>query len=271
MRFAYVANAWGGVVGTAGAVTDMGSGFYVTPGELEPTLERVAEAGFEGIEVFDGNLMPYAGQTAQLHRALNNTGLELVAVYSGGHFIYPDAHDDESHRFRRSIAVAAELGARHYVFGGGAIRAQGRRDEDYRVMANLLDESAEEATSAGLIPSYHPHLGSLAESAEQIDALFSQSKIGLCADIAHLAGGGSNPSEIIQRYRDRLAYVHLKDINYETKQFQPLGEGDLDLITIVQAVIDANYSDWITVELDGHPGDPDAAARRNLAYLNKAF
>lgn len=271
MRFAYVANAWGGVVGTPGAVTDMSSGFYLTPGELEPTLERVAEAGFEGIEVFDGNLMPYGGKTSQLHTALSNTGLELVAVYSGGHFIYPDAHEDESHRFRRSIALAAELGARHYVFGGGAVRAQGRRDEDYSVMADLLDKSAEEASVAGLIPSYHPHLGSLAESTEHIDALFSESKIGLCADIAHLAGGGSNPSDMIQRYQDRLTYVHLKDIDFETKEFRPLGEGDLDLTAVLQAVLDANYSDWITVELDGYPGDQDAAARRNLDYLNKSL
>lgn len=270
MRFAYVANAWGGVVGTPGAVTDITSGFYLTPGELEPTLHRVAEAGYQGIEVFDGNLLPYENNASALHAALSNTGLDLVGVYSGGHFIYRDAHEDEYRRFQRSIGLAAELGARHYVFGGGAIRAQGRREEDYRVMAELLDRSAQAASSAGLIPSYHPHLGSLAESPDQIAALFKESSIGLCADIAHLAGGGSNPGEIIRRYSDRLKYVHMKDLDSETNGFLPLGEGNIDLDDVIQAVREADYSDWITVELDGYLGDQDAAARRNFDYLNQS-
>ncbi len=80
------------------------------------------------------------------------------------------------------IALAASAGARHYVIGGGAIRSSGRRDEDYRVAGAFLDRVAERATSAGLVASYHPHLGSLAQAPEQIDALFA-------ADVHRLVRG----------------------------------------------------------------------------------
>jgi len=267
MKFAYEANAWGGVVGTPGAVTDLGSGFYVTPGDVRQTVEAIAAAGYTGIELFDGNLLPFEESIDDFVSTVQANGLEIAGVYTGGHFIYPDAQEDELVRFDRSIRLAALAGARHYVVGGGAVRATGPRAQDYEVAGAFLDIIAERARAAGLIPSYHPHLGSIAQAPDQIDALFAATSIGLCADVAHIAAGGGDPVAVIQKYADRLAYVHLKDLDQKTNAFLPLGAGDLDLTAIFAAVIDADYQDWITVELDGYEGDNDEAARKSLAFL----
>jgi inosose dehydratase len=267
MKFAYEANAWGGVIGTPGAVTDLGSGFYETPGDVRGALDAIAAAGYTGIELFDGNLLPYEASISDFTSEVTSRGLNVTGVYSGGHFIYADAHEDELARFDRSIRLAAEAGARHYVVGGGAVRSSGRRDADFAVAGAFLDKVAERAQSAGLIASYHPHLGSLAQAPDQIDALFAASSIGVCADVAHIAAGGGDPVAFIDRYADRLAYVHLKDVDLATNAFLPLGEGDLDLDGIVDAVKRAGYDDWITVELDGYPGDQSAAAERSMRFL----
>lgn len=267
MKLAYEANAWGGVIGTPSAVTDLTTGFYLTPGQIEPTLEAIAAAGFAGVELFDGNLLPFESDATAFRSALARSGLSLTGVYSGGHFIYRDAHDDEFARFERSIALAAASGARHYVMGGGAIRSAGRRDDDFRVMAELLDRVADQARAAGLVPSYHPHLGSLVETGEHLEALLSESSIELCADVAHLAAGGSDPAAIIRRYADRLAYVHLKDADLADGGFLPLGAGDVDLAGVVTALRETGYDDWITVELDGYTGDLAAAAATSRAFL----
>jgi inosose dehydratase len=269
MKFAYEANAWGGVIGTAGGVTDLGSGFYVTPGDVHRTLESIAAAGYTGIELFDGNLLPFEDSLDTFTSAAASNGLEIAGVYSGGQFIYPDAHEDELARFDRSIRIAAAAGARHYVVGGGAIRSTGRRAEDFEVAGAFLDAVASRASAAGLIPSYHPHLGSLAQAPDQIDALFAATSIGVCADVAHIAAGGGDPVAVIKKYADRLAYVHLKDLDRASNAFLPLGTGDLDMDSIVDAVVEAGYSDWITVELDGFPGDQDEAASTSLQYLQR--
>ncbi len=269
MKFAYEANAWGGVIGTPGAVTSIGSGFYETPGDVRPTLEAIAAAGYTGVELFDGNLLPYEDSIEDFVGAVRSNGLEVAAVYSGGHFIYPDAHEDELARFDRSIGLAAAVGARHYVVGGGAVRSSGPRNEDYSVAGAFLDTVSERARAAGLIASYHPHLGSLAQAPDQIDALFAATTIGMCADVAHIAAGGGDPVAIIRRYADRLAYVHLKDVDLKTNAFLPLGEGDLDLGAIIDAVVDAGYQDWVTVELDGYQGDQSDAAVKSLTFLRE--
>jgi inosose dehydratase len=267
VKFAYQVNSWGGVAGTPGAVTDIGSGFYLTPGDPSAAIVAIAEAGFSGIEIFDGNLLALAESKDDFVRQLDAKLLALVGVYSGGHFIYPDVREDELARFDRSIAIAAEFGAIHFVIGGGAVRSTGRRDHDFVVMADLLDEVAERARNAGLLPSYHPHLGSLAETPDQIDALLGASSIGLCADVAHLAAGGGDPVAIIDKYAERLQYVHLKDYDSDTGGFVPLGEGTLDMAGIVNAVVRSGYSGWVGVELDGYSGDPAHAARRSFTYL----
>lgn len=267
MKLAYEANAWGGVVGTPAAVTDLPTGYYLTPGDIGVALTAIAEAGFSGVEVFDGNLMGWEDGIEPFRSALADNGLSLTGVYSGGHFIYRDAHDDEYARFERSIAVAASAGARHYIVGGGSIRSTGRRVEDFAVMGELLDRVADRARAEGLVPSYHPHLGSLAETGEQIDALFAASSIGLCADVAHLAVGGSDPAAVIRRYADRLDYVHLKDADLTTGAFLPLGSGDIDLAAVIAEVRAAGYDDWITVELDGYLGDLQAAAVTSRTFL----
>ncbi|PZQ90724.1 MAG: sugar phosphate isomerase [Leifsonia xyli] len=267
MMLAYEANAWGGVVGTPGAVTDIGSGFYLTPGDLRLSLDAIARAGFTGVELFDGNLLAYGDDLAAFRRELDDRGLALTGVYSGGHFIYADAHADEFARFSRSIALAAEAGAQHYVLGGGAVRHDGRRSDDFRVMAELLDRVVDAATDAGMTVSYHPHLGSLAESPDEIDALLSASKVGLCADVAHIAAAGGDPADIIRRYAERLHYVHLKDLDRASGSFVPLGAGDLDLDAVVDAVIDAGYDGWFVVEVDGYAGDLDEAAATSFQFL----
>jgi inosose dehydratase len=267
VKLAHEANAWGGVVGTPQSVTDLSNGFYLTPGDITVALTAIAEAGFTGVELFDGNLLTHDAGPAQFQSTLVDVGLELTGVYSGGHFIYRDAHEDEFARFERSIASAAKAGARHYIVGGGAVRASGRRDEDYAVMSELLDRVAARARAEGLIPSYHPHLGSLAETSAQIDSLFARSDIGLCADVAHLAAGGADPADVIRRYSDRLVYVHLKDADLVNGGFLPLGAGDVDLLSVVSAITSAGYDDWITVELDGYEGDLAAAATESRNFL----
>lgn len=270
MKFAYEANAWGGVVGTAGAPTDIHTGFYLTPGDVKSSLKAISDAGFSGVELFDGNLLPFENNIDEFRDELADVGLELTGVYSGGHLIYEDAHNDELARFRRSVNLAAAAGAKHYVIGGGAVRHNGRQEKDYEVAAKLLDQVVDLGEAAGLVVSYHPHLGSLAQAPEQVDALMNASKIALCADVAHLAAGGADPAAVIRKYSGRLKYVHLKDLNKTTGEFLPLGEGDIDLEDVINAVIESGYQDWVTVELDGYTGDVDAAARRSLEYLNRS-
>lgn len=269
MKLGYCTITWGGVVGHPVGVTSVKDLFYLTHGSMPDAVRDIASAGYQGVEMFDGNLADYADHPDDLHTLLSDAGVELVSVYTGANFIYPDILPDELHRIRRSAELAAQFGAGRLVVGGGATRSDGIRDTDYDALAEALDQVADIAASVGLSASYHPHLSTIVEGPEQLERLIARTKIGFCPDTAHLAAGGGDPAALIRRYPDRLQHVHLKDYIAEPFTFAPLGEGSLDFADILSAIQEAGYDDWLMVELDAYDGDPADAARISKKFLDR--
>jgi inosose dehydratase len=265
MRFGHHANAWGGVVGHPVGVTSIKDLFYLTPGDTLATLGEVAAAGYEGVELFDGNL---AGDRGALRAALDAHRLTLVAVYSGANLIFEDILGEELWRVRRACAWGAELGAEQFVVGGGAQRSEPATDADYDRLAAGLDEVARIADGHGLVASFHPHLSTIVESPEQIERLFDRTPIRFCPDTGHLQAAGGDPVELVRTYRDRIAYVHIKDLDADGA-FVPLGRGGLDVGGVLDVLRDTGFDGWVTVETDGWDGDPSEGARASRARLEE--
>lgn len=265
-RVGYMTNAFGALVGMVGGVTSMKDVGYLTMGDAGELIGKVASRGFKFFEIFEGNLLPYEGDPARFTALCEKLGAQLLGVYVGCHFIYPDALEDELFKVGRISALSKKLGARHIVLGGGAVRGGGIREGDYQLLAEGIDRAAEVVKSHGLIPSYHPHLGSLAEKPEQIEKVFSLTDIAFCPDVAHLAAGGSDPLELVRTYFDRIPYIHLKDLS-DRGEFMPLGKGSLDIAGLIDLLKGRGYQgDWL-VEVDGYPGSPEEACETSYRFL----
>ena len=269
MRLGYSTITWGGVSGTPGGVTSVKDLFYRTAGSTADALRVIAAAGYTGTEVFDGNLLEFVNEPQRLTDLLEETGLTLVSVYTGANFIFDDIVSEEFAKLERAAAMAAAFGAQRLVVGGGAQRVNGPADGDFERLAAGLDRCDELATAAGIVASYHPHLGTLVETPSALGKVMALSSIRFCPDTAHLAGGGGDPAELIRRYQHRLAHVHLKDWDIASREFRPLGEGDLDFPGILGAIREAGYDDWLMVELDYYHGDPKMAAEISKRYIER--
>ena len=269
MRLGYHSITWGGVVGHPVGVTSVKDLFYLANGSMATAVSDIAAAGYAGIEMFDGNVAAYEDRPDELRDLLSTAGLELVSVYSGANFIYHDILPDELYRLQRAAELAATFGAHQLVVGGGAKRSTGTPDRDYGALASALDEVTDIARAVGLTATYHPHLTTIVEGPDDIERLLLNSRIGFCPDTAHLAAGGGDPAALIRRYPDRIGHVHLKDVRLHPLKFLPLGEGDLDLPGIVDAIRGTGYEGWLMVELDSYDGNPRIAAEISKAYLDK--
>jgi inosose dehydratase len=268
MKLGYCTITWGGVVGHPVGVTSVKDLFYMTHGPMDRAVKDIASVGYEGVEMFDGNLAEYADKPDELRGILEEAGVSLVSVYTGANFIYADILPDELHRIQQAAKLAAAFGAERLVVGGGARRAAGTTDEDYTRLGEALDRVTDIAESFGLTASYHPHLTTIVENPEELDRLMGLTRIGFCPDTAHLAAGGADPAAMIRKYPDRIRHVHLKDLRKDTFSFLPLGQGELDLPDIVQAIKESGYDSWLMVELDEYDGDPRAAAEISKKYLD---
>ena len=66
VRFAYQANCWGHncwgqLGGNAVGVTSIGQLTYLTFGDIGRAIAEIGAAGYQGVELFDGNVLDYPG------------------------------------------------------------------------------------------------------------------------------------------------------------------------------------------------------------------
>jgi len=239
VKFGYSTITWGGVVGHPGGVTSIKDLFYMTHGDTKAAVRDIAAAGYQGTEVFDGNLAEFADNPEELLSVLKETGVQLVSVYTGANFIYDEILDDELYKIEQAALLAKKFGASRLVVGGGAKRPQGPHADDFKKVGRGLDMAADIART-------HGHT-------------------------AHLVASGIDPVAAIDRYGDRLKHVHFKDLSTKTNQFTPLGEGDIDFVAVLAAMRRASYDSWLLVELDAYAGNPKTAAEISRSYLERLF
>jgi len=263
---AYHANCWGPLGGNAVGVTSITQLSYRTFANMERALSDIAAAGYEGAELFDGNLLDYEQAHQDLRTILKNTGLKLVAAYSGANFIFSDILPEELARIERASAFAGELGVVHMVIGGGAKRASGIQAEDIKLLGAGLERAREIIEKHGLRAHYHPHLSTIVEGPEAVRAVFKETGMDFCPDTAHLAAAGGDVPSMIREHAKRISYIHLKGWQKNPFAFTPLDTGTLDMRAITQAMHDINFSGWVTAELDSWP-DPKEGATRSMNFL----
>ena len=266
MDVTYSTNAWGMVTAHCCGANNVNYAYYIATGEDKTAIKEIAEAGFESIEMFDGNLLAYEEKIDSLKELLEQYRLGFRAVYSAANFIYDEILEEEYGKIMRTARIAQKLGARHLVLGGGAIRQDGIQESDYRKLGKALDEISRRAEDIGLTTSFHPHMGSLVESPGQLDKVMEHTGVWLCPDCGHVFLGGGNPYQITEKYLERIKYFHLKGVN-ENGVFCALDQGEIDFGPILKLLKGCKRKIELAIECDANSSEPGQDARATARYL----
>ena len=65
----------------------------------------------------------------------------------------------------------------------------------------------------GLELVLHPHVGTLVESAADVDRALAHTDVPWCLDTGHLLIGGVDPAAFVRDHAERIGHVHLKDVD----------------------------------------------------------
>jgi inosose dehydratase len=140
-------------------------------------------------------------------------------------------------------------------------------DDGWMVLLTNLDRLAELAASRGVQAVLHPHVGTMIENGWEVQQVLDGSWISLCLDTGHLLIGGTDPAELARQAPDRIAHLHLKDVDSTMAakvrsgrltyseavaqgMYRPLGSGDVDVPAIVGYLRARGYDGWYTLEQD---------------------
>ncbi|WP_419926055.1 sugar phosphate isomerase/epimerase family protein [Candidatus Poriferisocius sp.] len=248
----------------------------------EAVLKEMSSTGFTHTEL--GSLGYLPKDPAELRSALNDHNLSLL-----GGFVPLVLHDPAQVETTRAAATEAAAlisggGGRYFVTCAVSHPDNWRQrplaQHECPAAAAALDEVEKIAADHGLIQALHPHFGSLVETAAETEHMLESSDTALVLDTAHLLLGGGDVADMAKRYLDRIALVHIKDVNLgiaarvtagelslmqgvQQGLFPPLGQGGLPIAEIVDLLEKSGRNLWYVLEQDAAiaEGDPSAIAR----------
>ena len=262
--------------------------------ELTPdrVLGEMRELGLRTTEL--GPTGYLGAQPQDVRDQLGRYGMRLV-----GGFLPVPLHVDDAldlTETTNAIATLAAAGSEVVVLAarsgdGSYDRKVPLSDDGWTILLGNLDRLQQVVREHGMTPALHPHVGTAIEDRAAVLRLLDASDIALCLDTGHLLIGGMQPLELLDRAADRVAHVHLKDVNTAVAAtvsagdssylgavreglYTPLGAGDLDIAAIVAALENVGYRGWYVLEqdcaLDAEPATGEGPAldvRRSIDFL----
>jgi inosose dehydratase len=222
---------------------------FLEPADVTTLISTFRERGYEGLQLKGAQ---YAHLINDPQRALDELGTDR-GIYSA--IITGDSIDDEGRqRIRRTIDFAAAVGAERVVFCHGHPH-EGVDRELRQQFAATLTEIAKESADRGVAFSLHHHYDQPVMELEDFREFFDGLQpgvLGLTVDTAHLAKSGiTDLPGFIDEFGAFVDNLHLKDYAQTEAgegEWRLFGEGELDLVGVLDALSRAGYDGWICVD-----------------------
>ena len=254
---------------------------------LEDIFNDIREVGFEGVEL--GGRFPK--DPTELKAMLGS--LDLIGGWYSGSLLVQDA-EAEIVAMQPHMDLLKAMGSKVFVFAETSNAIHGARAvpmtgtprlaaNDWKAFGERMTGVADHVASQGMKFAYHHHLGTVVETAADMDAFISATgpSVGFTLDTGHAALGGVNSLAVIRDHPERVVHVHCKDVRWETftkakkggssfldgvlsGMFTVPGDGGIDYAEIMQALRRMDYSGWIVIEAEQ---DPARANPRTYAEL----
>jgi len=248
---------------------------------FEQCISEMALAGFVGSEV--GN--KYPKDTKVLKKALDLRGLQICNAWFSTYFTTKD-ENTVIEEFIKHRDFLYEMGAKVIGCSEQGHSIQGLElpifeqkpiftDEEWDKVIKGYNKLAELAEEKGMKVSLHHHMGTGIQTPEEIDRFMESTKdnVYLLFDTGHIyfsEGSQEAVDKLIDKYIDRIAHIHLKDVRRGVMEkvkaerwsflkgvregvFTVPGDGDINFDHVFDVVEKSGYEGWLVVEAEQDP------------------
>ena len=247
---------------------------------FEQCVSEMALAGFSGCEV--GNKYPKNPETLQ--KALKLRGLQICNQWFSS-FLLTKPFEEVERDCRAQLAFLKAMGSKRIGFSEQSYSIQGKavpifgekhvmNDAEWKTLCEGLNRLGKIALEEyGISLTYHHHMGTVVQDAEETERLMSQTDpqyVSLLYDTGHFAYCGVDPLEMVKKYAGRIKHVHLKDIRPQMVEkvrnenlsflegvrlgaFTVPGDGCIDFAPIFEVLEKSGYQGWMLVEAEQDP------------------
>lgn len=247
---------------------------------FEQCISEMALAGFTGCEV--GNKYPRDDIPA-LKKALSLRNMQICNAWFSS-FLLTKPYDEVEKDFTDHISFLKEMGAKVVGISEQSYSIQGTdksvfkdkyimNDDEWARLCDGVNRLGKVAKDMGISLTYHHHMGTVVQTAAEIDRLMENTDpelFSLLYDSGHLAYCGEDYIGVLKKYANRVKHVHLKDIRPEIIDkvkrenlsflegvrlgtFTVPGDGAIDFGPIFDILADSGYEGYVLVEAEQDP------------------
>ncbi|MGY4652783.1 bifunctional sugar phosphate isomerase/epimerase/4-hydroxyphenylpyruvate dioxygenase family protein [Mycobacterium sp. URHB0021] len=259
-------------------------------GMLEAKLDAVAGAGFDGVEIFENDLIASLSTPAEVRKRCADLGLsiDLYQPFRDFDTVLPDRLTANLRRADHKFAVMEELGTDMMLVCSSV---SGDAVDDPARISDQLHELAERASRRGMKIAYEAlawgrHVNRWNQS-WNIVRRGDHPALGLCLDSFHVLSRTPEPeaiSAISEIPGDRIFFLQLADaplMSMDVLQWSRHhrlfpGQGEFDLPRFVDHILTAGYAGPLSLEVfndvfrQSAPVHTAVDALRSLLVLEEA-
>lgn len=269
-------------------------------------LDELAETGYTGTELGDWGYMPT--DPPVLRGELSRRGVVMLGAFVPVALKEPSALADgiaRAVKVAHLLAAVATQPAPYLVLAdengtvpnrtqraGRITEADGLSFTQWRQFASGAEAVARAVLAeTGLKTVFHHHCAGYVETHGEIARLLELTDpkiLGLVFDTGHYTYGSGGADAVIamDRFRERIWYIHLKDCHSRVAAqaraegwdyfqalrhgiFCEMGKGSVSFRIVLRRLAEWDYKGYLLVEQDVLPGmgSPKQSARRNREYL----
>jgi inosose dehydratase len=260
---------------------------------LATCLAEATQAGYDGVEL--GHKFPR--DAGVLRPILDEHGLSLVSGWYSGRLLERNA-DAEIEAMAMHARLLEQMGCSVLIFAEvtGCIhsnpdarlsRRPRVRATDWKRFGKRLSAVSKACADRGLTLCYHHHMGTIVQSANDIEAMMQESdaNVHLLLDTGHAFYAGADPVTLANRYADRIGHLHCKDVRETVLRrcmnrdssfldavldgvFTVPGDGCIEFPRVFAALAKVDYSGWAVVEAEQDPSVARPIEYARLGYEN---
>ena len=220
---------------------------------LEKAVFGAARLGYKSVE-FAG----FFGHTAdEINDMLNRSGLRLSGTHS--------SFNDLEEKYDETVAFHKAIGNRNYIIPGYDLSSQEKLDRFVESANSLRKKLAAD----GIKLSYHNHAHEFIPNSDGsviFEQLLYRTELTFEVDTYWAFVGMKNPIMLLDRVKDRLEFIHIKDGTADGRGY-PLGKGCAPL----EEVYDYALKKSIPLIVESETCEPDGITEAEICinYLKK--
>jgi 4-hydroxyphenylpyruvate dioxygenase len=255
-------------------------------GTLVEKLTAIQTAGFDGVEIFENDLLYFDGSPADVRRIAADLGLKIMLFQPFRDFegVSAERLARNLDRVKRKFDLMHELGTDRILVCSN-VQADTLRDD--ALIVDQLGALALAAQQAGVIAGYEAlawgrHVNSYRHAWRLVDAV-GHPNLGIVLDSFHTLSIDDPVDEIAAIPGERITFVQIADapklamdVLEWSRHYRCFpGQGDFDVAGFTARVVETGYQGPLSLEIfnDGFRAAPTAATaadgHRSLLFLEE--